>query len=192
MSAKYPNMPLNTQISFGYSRYLDLHIYNMDLHKNTEHYGLCHVLAYKEISSFSYTPSSSNIHHRYKHAVVPISLHRAQTRNTLQSDVDHHQHFMSRIIRSRMQDPSEVRKKTLKFFRVKKANKAKKSPKNRIFRNFVSLKFDGGSKRHLFIQTLIQKCFKSKLMTLYRSGSNLGSLICPKRRVIRMLSSLLK
>ena len=91
MAENYPMMPLNVQLSFGYSRFLDLHVYNIDVNEaKNESYSPCHVLAYKEISSFSYTPCSSNIHEQYKHAVVPISLHRAHTRNSLQQDVDHH------------------------------------------------------------------------------------------------------
>ena len=54
MALHYPNMPLNVQISFGYSRFLDLHLYNISASDNeNETYGLCRVLAYKEISSFS-------------------------------------------------------------------------------------------------------------------------------------------
>ena len=48
MAEKYPRMPLNVQISFGYSRFLDLHIYNMDMTAHNDYYALCHVLAYKE------------------------------------------------------------------------------------------------------------------------------------------------
>ena len=195
MSQKYPKMPLNTQVSFGYSRFLDLHIYNMDVKEaSLEHYSLCNVLAYKEISSFTYTPSFSNIHSRYKHAVVPISLHRAHTRNTLQSDINHHLQFMARIIKSRMQDPSEVKKKTKSFFSRKKKplSKTHNILKTSRFKNCISVKYDDGSRRHRFLSSLIRKCFKSRLTILYKSVSNLGSLLCPKRKVIRMLSKAMK
>ena len=63
-SIKYPSqMPLNCQLSFGYSRFLDLHIYNMYDEKFPEaDYKVSHTLAYKEVNSFNYTPASSNIH----------------------------------------------------------------------------------------------------------------------------------
>ena len=193
MAEKYPKMPLNTQISFGYCRFLDLHIYNIDTsdEASLEHYSLCNVLAYKENSSFIYTPSFSNICSKYKHAIVPISLHRAHTRNTLQKDIDHHLQFIARIIRSRMQDPIEVKKKTFRFFKMKQQSKKHKVLKKSNFKNCVSVKYDDGSRRHCYMRFLIRKCFKTRLTVLYKSVSNLGSLICPKRRVIRMLSSMI-
>ena len=191
MADNYPKMPLNVQVSFGYSRFLDLHIYNIDVDEaQNDNYKLCHVLAYKEISSFTYTPCSSNIHDKYKHAVVPISLHRAHTRNSLQQDVDHHLHFMDRIVKSRMQNPVEVRKKIINFFKKKNQHGKKLIPKKVISRNFVSLKFDSGSRRHHFMGSLIRRHFKNRLRILHKSSCNLGSLVCPKRRTIRILSSL--
>ena len=125
MANQYPNMLLNVQVSFGYSRFLDLHIYNIKTSQEDKYYRLCRVLAYKEISSFSYTPCFSNIFDGYKHAVVPISLHRIHTRNTLQQDIDHHLNFLHKILKFRMQDPIQVRRKNKLFFRRKKFGKGK-------------------------------------------------------------------
>ena len=105
MASNYPNMPLNVQISFGYSRFLDLHVFNINNDVETEKYQLCRVLAYKEMSSFNYVPRFSNIPEMYKHAVVPSSLFRIHTRNSLQEDIDHHLSFLYRILEFRMQDP---------------------------------------------------------------------------------------
>ena len=119
MASKFPKkMPLNCQISSGYSRFLDLHILNMHNSSHNLHYNLVHTLAYKDTSTFNYTPASSNVHPRYKHAVVPISLHRIQ-RCTFQNDIDHHLSFMSSLLLCRNQDSSEVKKRTHRFFKNK-------------------------------------------------------------------------
>ena len=52
MASNYPKMPLNFQLSFGYSRFLDLHIYNI-CSTDSDSYQLVHSLAYKEHSTFS-------------------------------------------------------------------------------------------------------------------------------------------
>ena len=95
MASGYPShMPLNCQLSFGYMRFLDLHVRN-NFDNENHLYKLSHTLAYKEHSNFSFTPSSSNIHQRYKHAIVPIGLHRIHTRCSLPDDVNHHLRFFS-------------------------------------------------------------------------------------------------
>ena len=192
MATHYPNMPLNVQVSFGYSRFLYLHVYNMKSYcdNNVDYYQLCRVLAYKEMSSFSYTPWFSNISDSYKHAVVPVSLYRIHTRNSLPEDIDHHLSFMHRILKFRMQDPVQVSRKTKAFFRRKRLIGNKHLKKD--FSNGVttSVKFDIVSGRHLFMSNLMRKSCKSRLRIIYRSGSNLGSILCPKKRVIRLLSSM--
>ena len=76
MASEYPPMPLNIQLSFIYSRFLDLHLYNINVCKPIQdEYKIVHSLAYKEHSSFTYTSKYSNIHDNYKHAVVPIYLY---------------------------------------------------------------------------------------------------------------------
>ena len=115
ISERYPSMPLNVQISMAYSRFLDLHIYNMKPAKGQE-YGLSTTLAYKEHSTFSYTPKTSNIHEGYKTSVVPISLYRAYSRCTEPRDINHHVSFMKNIVKARNQDPTSVAKKYKSFF----------------------------------------------------------------------------
>ena len=63
MAAHYPkSMPLNVQISFGYSHFLDLHIMNIP----SEGMSLTTSLAYKELSQFDYTSFHSNVAETYK------------------------------------------------------------------------------------------------------------------------------
>ena len=65
MAAVYPkNMPLNIQISFGYSRFLDCHINNY-LQKSAVN-KITTSLAYKQLARFDYVPFSSNISPTYK------------------------------------------------------------------------------------------------------------------------------
>ena len=145
------------------------------------------------MSSFTYVQRFSNIPEMYKHAVVPYSLFRIHTRNSLQEDIDHHLSFLYKILKFRMQDPSKVRSKTIAFFKKKKkGDKHKKSPYNSNFRNLpvMFMKFDQNSKRHIFMSKLIRNNCKSKIRMIYKSGSSLASLICPKRRIIRQLSKL--
>ena len=157
---------------------------------NGDYYQLCRVLAYKEMLSFSYTPWFSNISDSYKHAVVPVSLYRIHTRNTLPDDIGHHLSFMHRILKFRMQDPVQVPRRTKVFFRKKRLISSKHLKQK--FSNGVttSVKFDLVSGRHRFMSDLVRKSCKSRLRIIYRSGSNLGSILCPKRRVIRLLSSI--
>ena len=184
MATYYPNMPLNVQLSFGYSRFLDLHLYNVNVDKPIkETYSLSRVLAYKELSSFIYTPYFSNIHRSYKHAIVPIYLYRIHSRNVHQSDIDNHLHFMYKILKTRMQDPAEVKRKTRSFF-LKKHNR--KSIRRPVYNRCCVVKFDRVSRRHHFMSSMLKRS-QSSLLLRYKSGSNLGSLICPKRRVINTL-----
>ena len=111
MSERYPTMPLNFQISFGYSRFLDLHVYNFLPLVPDERYALTTTLAYKDNSTFCYTPKTSNIHCGYKTAIVLISLYRAHTRCSDQADINHHIQFMKNIVKARNQDPSSVIRK---------------------------------------------------------------------------------
>ena len=52
MSKTYPTMPLNIQLSFCYSRFLDVHIYNVFTPKNPK-YSLYTTLAWKESNSLT-------------------------------------------------------------------------------------------------------------------------------------------
>ena len=183
MASKYPKMPLNVQISYGYSRFLDLHIFNI-CKPGLKDYKLVHSLAYKDHSSFSYTSMHSNIHEKYKHAIVPISLYRIHTRCTEQADKNHHLQFMSNVLTTRSQDPNIVHMKTKKFF-MKKKNPIKKAP--RFLKKTTPILFDKGNMRHVLMRRIFKKSFQTRLMIVYKSKPSLGSILCPKRRIIRRL-----
>ena len=191
MALEYPRMPLNCQISFGYSRFLDLHIYNI-CKSNTNKYKLVHSLAYKEHSTFAYTSRYSNIHDNYKHAVVPISLHRAHTRCTDNADINHHLNFMSRMLRTRCQDPEKVKSKTLSFFRKKHAKEATKKKNSITRKKTTPVLFDRASRRQVFMRKLFKRSFGARLLVVPISKSNLGSILCPKRRIINKLKKTLE
>ena len=188
MAEKYPNMPLNFQLSFGYSRFLDLHIFNCAKILPQNHYKLTYSLAYKGHSSFCYTPRYSNIHKKYKHAVVPISLFRIHTRCSEKADINHHLYFMSRIVKNRDQDPIIVKKKTLQFFKKKNKLKSGIVKKSQSNIKSTSITFDDVSKSHLFLNRIVVRSFSSRLRIVYKSRPKLSSILCPKRMIIRKLS----
>ena len=65
MASVYPSsMPLNIQVSFGYSHFLDSHVFNM-CQPGLEN-RLTTSLAYKPLSRFEYVPYGSNIAPTYK------------------------------------------------------------------------------------------------------------------------------
>ena len=65
MAKGYPKaMPLNIQISYGYSHFLDSHVNNYLQPCNP--YKLTTSLAYKPLSRFNYVPFNSNIAPTYK------------------------------------------------------------------------------------------------------------------------------
>ena len=120
-------------------RFLDLYVFNLhDPRSSSKTYKLTHRLAYKDHSSFSYTSSSSNIHSRYKHAIVPIGLHRIHTRCSLSADKNHHMKFLQSILACRMQDPEQVLMKVL----LKKTKNHKKAKFE--FGKSATLKIDMG------------------------------------------------
>ena len=65
MADVYPStMPLNIQLSFGYSHFLDSHVFNM--YQSSDTNKITTSLAYKPLSRFEYVPFSSNIAPKYK------------------------------------------------------------------------------------------------------------------------------
>ena len=75
MAKGYPKaMPLNIQISYGYSHFLDSHVNNYLQPCNP--YKLTTSLAYKPLSRFNYVPFNSNIAPTYKgkHANMTHSI----------------------------------------------------------------------------------------------------------------------
>ena len=183
-------MPLNVQISMAYSRFLDLHIYNMKPAKGQE-YGLSTTLAYKEHSTFSYTPKTSNIHEGYKTSVVPISLYRAYSRCTEPRDINHHVSFMKNIVKARNQDPTSVAKKYKSFFIKKRRGGVTVSRRTGLVQTTPIL-FDRVSGQHDFVKDLVRTSFGGQVNVIYRSRSKISSLLCPKRKIIKKLSELLK
>ena len=74
MAQVYPrSMPLNIQLSFGYSHFLDSHVFN--LYQPSPSNRLTTSLAYKPLSRFDYVPFSSNIHPKYKGKDCTLCFH---------------------------------------------------------------------------------------------------------------------
>ena len=193
MAERYPLMPLNVQVSFSYSRFLDLHIFNMyPKSEQNQKYSLETTLAYKENSVFSYTPQTSNVHGKYKCSVVPISLHRAHTRCTDDRDINHHIHFMKAIVGARNQDPLTVQKKCEKFFQKRRSGGQKdmKESKKKLYTTPVI--FDRVSGEHKVVFKLIRESFKNEVQVVFKSRNKVGSVLCPKRRTISKLSKILQ
>ena len=117
-------------------------MYNVNLERDQNYsYGICSMLAYKEISSFNYTSFESNIPNEYKHAVVSTSLHRIHKRNSRQIDVDHHLSFMWKLLGHRHQNPSDVRRRFRNYFKNKHNAVSKKKTTCKAS-SFVALTFD--------------------------------------------------
>ena len=165
MVEHYPEMPLNFQISFGYSRFLDLHIYNMMEDNLKPTYKLTHMLAYKEHSSFCYTPEFSNIHPKYKAAVIPISLFRIHTRCSRTDDINHHLSFMYQMVKHRDQDPEVVSKKIRRYFTKKKILQVTKTS-SRLGVRSTSITYDRISNRHIFLKGLLTTSFAYVILIL--------------------------
>ena len=74
MSETYPkSMPLNVQISFGYSHFLDSHVYNFLQSPTTNSFTTS--LSYKPLSNFQYVPFNSNIAPHYKGKIINNKLY---------------------------------------------------------------------------------------------------------------------
>ena len=176
-------------MSFGYSRFLDLHIYNYPPNVEQPTYCLTTTLAYKINSTFAYTPKFSNIHKGYKTAIVPISLYRAHSRCTDSADVNHHISFMKNIVQARNQDPTSVHQKYEAFFKKRRSG-------HQSMRTFTKVKttpilYDSVSGQHRIVRRLVKSSFGSSLNVVYKSRSKVPSLLCPKRKNIKRLSRML-
>ena len=191
MVKHYPNMPLNFQLSFGYSRFLDLHLYNIMDDFEKPDYQITHTLAYKEHSSFSYTPQYSNIHSKYKHAAVPIYMYRIHTRCNRNEDINNHLSFILKMLRNRDPNDEIVRKKFKQFF-TKRTDLKKGTKKNEhkpdLDIKTTTILYDEVSLRHIYMKKLISYSFSNRLRVLYKSRPKLLCVICPKRLVIKILS----
>ena len=194
MGEKYPTMPLNLQISYNFSRFLDVKVNNFKNYSTEDKfYNLSTNLAYKTHSNFSYTPQTSNIHPKYKTAVVPISLYRAHTRCTDPCDVNHHISFMLNICKARNQDMDQVQKKYHKFFQKrKKSGDSRKNPIAKIQKKTTPVTYDSVSEQHKFLASLFRDNFvRDSLQVVYKSRLSVGSSLCPKRKTIKKLTNLL-
>ena len=52
--------------------------------------------------------------------------------------------------------------------------------------------FDRVSGQHEFVRDLIKTSFCGQVKVVYKSRSKISSLLCPKRKIIKKLSELLK
>ena len=125
--------------------------------------------------------------YKYKHAIVPISMYRAHARCTENADTNHHLVFMYRMLKTRCQDPEKVKAKTLSFFRKKHVNEATKKKNSVTRKKTTPVLFDRASRRQVFMRKLINRSFGGRLSVVPVSKSNLGSILCPKRRIINKL-----
>lgn len=191
MSRKYPTMPLNIQYSFCYSRFLDVHLYNV-LKPNASMYGLYSTLAWKELNSFCYQPQTSNKYPPYMDAVVPITMHRIQRRCTSPRDRRHHLSFILKILAHRGQDMNRVKKRVLQFKQKLKPNYC--SPITKYKHQFMQkgaacIKYDKSTNSHKYSANIIRACDKDNLLKIvHTSLPSLEALLCPKRKIIKRIS----
>ena len=93
MAQHYPEcMPLNIQISFGYSRFLDLSLIKLrQVDCNSR---------FKELSQFNYVPFNSNVARQYKGCIVPSFVHRAANLCSLSSSRAHNYSLLLKLLSS--------------------------------------------------------------------------------------------
>ena len=188
MARLYPDMPLNIQLSFCYSRFLDIHLYNIYT-PSIEYYNLHTTLAWKDMNSFCYQPRWSNKPPLYKAAVVPITMHRIYKRCSLSSDRDHHRVFILRILQHRSQDMKLVAQSMAKYNKRLRTtrNRAKSTTLSR-YKQSYSVTYDSHTKSHVFVTGLVKRCDKHRIMRpILISLPSLASILCPKRAVITKL-----
>ena len=203
----YPTaMPLNIQISFGYSRFLDSHVLNL-LQEGPDN-KLTTTMAYKPLARFNYVPFNSNISPQYKGnieinfpqwvlhfhflkgSVVPSFLHRAHHRCTDQRDRDHHSAFLHNVLRHRNQNMEVIKQKFKVFMRKLRKPQSRKASTSRLPHSRVlSLKFDLTSGLHLFTRSCVLSAYKSAGITrprlIYSSLPKVMSRIITKRSLLR-------
>ena len=191
MARSYPCMPLNVQLSFCYSRFLDIHIYNMFTPSQTT-YNMYTTLAWKQMNSFCYQPLTSNKYPTYKDMVVPISLHRIDHRCTDSKDKAHHKTFIYKILESRSQDMDRVRRGFTKYShnrKVKKVLNILPAKKTVRFKASYSVTYDATTKTHNFVNSIVKRCdIEGMLRPVHTSLPSLESVLCPKRPLIRRLT----
>ena len=158
MTKFYPPMDLNIQISFGYARYLDVHLMNVTRFNASESYSLYSTLGWKSQNSFLLVPSSSNKHPNYKEMAVSSNLNRIYKRCSLEVDKQHHISFLLNIMRNRKQNMVNVSIKVKKFF--KKQRQPLSEKKATMFdksRRCTRVLFDESTRSFFYVKKLIDK-----------------------------------
>ena len=149
-------MPLNIQISYGYSRYLDVKLKKyLEVSSVNK---LTVTLAYKELATFNFVPFSSNISPNYKGCIVPNYMHRIYNRCTSNSSRSHHLQFMLKILKNREQDFEIIMKKFRKSIdRIKQVGKlsAVKMIRNRP----LLVHYNNASKSHILVTEILRNAY---------------------------------
>ena len=111
MAKYYPAaMPLNIQLSFGYSSFLDLSL--IKLYQKNDNIRIIHsFMHYKELNQFDYVPFSSNVSDHYKGCIVPSFVHRARTLCSLSSSRSHNYSLLLKLLPFRGQNMDIIREK---------------------------------------------------------------------------------
>ena len=193
MSIHYPNtMPLNIQISFGLSRYLDVRVSKeLQNHPNNT---LTLTLAYKALSTFNVVPFVSNIAPRYKGSIVSNYLHRIYGRCSLNSGRSHHLSFMLKVLKHRGQDMDVVRAKYRKFQVKRLQNTVKQKPNSHGIGLASLIHYDDSNDSHVFVGGVLKNAYKSinEVMPpiIYLSLPKIIGMLTTKRSVIRQISKL--
>ena len=186
VARSYPTMPLNIQLSFGYSRFLDVHLYNI-FYPGTTEYHLYSTLAWKEMNSFCYQPHTSNKHPAYKTSVVPITLHRISRRCTDTRDQHSHEKFMFNILKSRGLDMKGVQQRITQYRRKQKIQNPKPTHIEGFSRSYL-VTYDSVSRTHKFVMDIVRQSDTQGIMKpIYVSHPTLASVLCPKRRIIGLI-----
>ena len=190
MAKNYPeSMPLNIQISCGFSRYLDVKLNKMLSLKEINEISVN--LAYKEQATFNFVPCMSNISSIYQSSIIPNFMHRIFNRCTTNSSITHHLVFMMKILNHRHQSPNLIKKRYQKFM-DKKQNSV--NCKNSFkYKNSSLIYYDNASKSHDFVSTVLFQSYKALGQTMppiiHRSLPKILSLLTSKRADIIKIQS---
>ena len=189
MASNYPSsMPLNIQISFGFSRFLDLSILKLfqdDPSSTIFHTFLC----FKELTQFDYVPFSSNVAPLYKGCVVPGFVHRASTLNSLKSSRAHSYSLLLRILSCRNQVMYVIHQK---FRRAIASIIRKRSSCFELGgRGVAVVTYDRKSTVHKLVEGIIRSSYLSigsePPVIIYKSLPRIMELLCSKRSDIKKI-----
>ena len=185
MATTYPNMPLNVQISQIFGKYLDMNIYNF-LQEGNEEYNLTTTLTWKPLNTYSYLGEDDNKFDGYKGAVMPTTLNRLYRRCNRHDERTPHDRFITRILKTRSQADIRLKSEREKFF-MKMNGKGKKKIDMAGLMTF-GVTFDDVTNSHDISRKLLEKSATFKFQTVHKSKPNIGSSLCPKRKVLHTLS----